>query len=241
MAKRGGLKAKVTSLKTLVTPDGIAAYPKLRKPEDPFDRGIKKFEITVGFNREDPKFKAFVKVLAELNRKYLIDMGENPPKKLTTPKCIKVADKKLVEKIGWAIGTPYMKFEAIADAEETPIPVFGSDGKPTRTSVFGTDLVSVETRIVGWQTGNGLGIKGYLAAVQLLESRWRSDAGSGFGVREEYIQSDDDSDDAEVEEPDESGLVEEDAPFEDDASGTEEDPSTVEAEAEEDDPSQGLA
>lgn len=209
-------KAKLTSLKTLVTPDGIAAFPKLVKPDDTF--GDPKFQITVVFDKKSPEFKQFVKVLMELNFKYLVDQGKMKAaaKKKPIPKCIKVLDEKLAKKLGMDVGAPYIRFETKFNEGDGPIPVFAADGSKTHTRVYGTDLVAIETNVVGWLTGSGIGIKCYLGAVQLLESRWsggRANAGSNFGTREEYIKDDEDET---IDAPDESGLAEEDIELDDD-------------------------
>ncbi len=219
------IKAELKTLKTLATPDGIAAYPKLVKPVDPFDSGRPKFEITVFFDK-NPTFTKFAKLLAELQHEYRVSINKAKAgaKKMAAASCIKLSEQKHADKLGIKVGTPYIQFSTRGTddggADLEPIPVFGPDGRPTGTRVYGTDIVSIETRVVGWKTGQGNGVKCYLVGVQLLQSNWSSTAGSSFGVRDEYI-TDQDSDDADADAPDETGLEDEDVNLDDeyDASG----------------------
>lgn len=210
-------RAKLTNLKTLVSPDGIAAYPRLTKPHDPFGKGDR-FEITVFFDKTDTNYTNFAKVLAELQHKFRSDIGKvlGRSKKRAPATCIKVADEKMVKKLGVELGQPYIQFVTKPQQDDNgnviPIPVIGPDGRRIRKPVYGTDLVAVEGNVVGWETSQGTGLKIYLGAVQILQSNWRKEAGAGFGVRDEYVKDDEDEN---IDAPDEAGLEEEDIDLED--------------------------
>jgi hypothetical protein len=210
MATKTDKAQKVKTLQSLVTPDGIAAYAWLNKPDDRFKP---KFTIDVHFDKTDPKVKKFFKLLVELNAKWLRDNGKKF-KKAPMPKCIKVVDEERSAKLGIPVGTPYIQFSTSAENNEDPIAVFDANGARTNQRVYGGDVVAIDTSIGGWITPQGVGIKGYLNSVQLLKSNWtggRDSSGSKFGVRDDYISED--GDDAEIDEPDASGLEEEDLDF----------------------------
>lgn len=201
MPQQANLKTEFTKIKTMHTPDGEAAFAYLRKPDDAF--GKEKFRITVFFDKDSDDFKAWVKVLRAMNKKFLVSVGKlKSSVKAPLPKCIKVANDKLAETCGVDVGTPYIQFETKPRKDDNdnwiPVPVYGADGSLTRKLVYGTDIVSVEANVTGWINAQGAGLKCYLAAVQLLESRYEGgagNAGSTFGKRDEYI-TDDEGDDA---------------------------------------------
>ncbi len=202
-------KNKVESLKTLITPDGIAAFPSLREPDTKYKPG---FRIRVYFDKADPQVKKFFRLLTELNFKYLKDLGKLSArsKKKPQPKCIKIADEKAAKLVGVKIGTPYIEFSTNYKEGDDPIVVFDAAGNKTNKRVFGTDLVAIDTTVGGWQTPTGEGVKCYLNGVQLLQSNWsggRANAGKNFVARDEYVIDDDDET---IDEPDEAGLEEED-------------------------------
>ncbi len=210
-------KGKVVTLKAnLLTPDGIAAFPALRTPDTKFKPV---YRIRVFFDKEDENFKKFVKVLKELNFKWLKDNGKVTAKmkKKPVPKCIRLADEKKAKSVGVEIGTPFIDFETKYTEGDDPINVFDASGARTNRPVHGTDLVAIETTVGGWESPLlGIGIKCYLNAVQLLEPRWsgaRANAGQTFGARDEYIVDDEDET---IDDPDETGLEEEDVLIDDD-------------------------
>lgn len=216
------VKSKIKKLKTLVTPDGVAAFAFLREPDTRFDE---KFRINVFFDVKDKAVKTFFKVLKALENSYRQEQGKKPKPAKALAGCIKRADESLAELIGVKVGAPYIKFETNPRKDDSgnwiPIPVIGADGKRTNRFVYGTDLVAIETNVAGWATPQGLGIKCYLSAVQLLESRYEGgNAGSQFGVREDFMSDEDD---------DESG-----PDIEDDASLEDEDDSDIDLEDDED-------
>jgi len=189
------IKSKSKKLTTLVTPDGIAAFAYLREPDDRF--GDPKFRINVFFDVKDDAVKKFFKVLKKLEDKWRVDNKRKPKPAKALAEVIKRADEKLAKLVGVKTGVPYIKFETNPrtddDGRFIRIPIIGANGQATSTPVYGTDLVAIETNISGWTTPQGLGIKCYLAAVQLLESRYEgANAGGKFGVREDFLKDEDD-------------------------------------------------
>lgn len=228
------IKSKTKPLTTLVTPDGIAAFAFLREPDDRFDL---KHRINVFFDVKEDEVKKFFKVLKALENSWFKEQGKKPKAAKALAGCIKRADEKLAELVGVKVGAPYIKFETNPKKDNNGnwihVPVIGANGKPTNTQVFGTDLVAVEINVAGWATPQGLGIKCYLAAVQLLESRYEgANAGGKFGVREDFLNDEDDDEGGPEIEEDESLEEEEiDLELEEEEEGTE---------PGEDDPAAGL-
>ena len=101
-------KAKSKALKTILTPDGIAAFAHLREPDETFET---KHSINVFFDPSKPKDKAFLKLLKKLENAWLVENNKKarPPK--AYPGCVKKADEKLAELTGVKLGTPFIKFE----------------------------------------------------------------------------------------------------------------------------------
>ena len=233
------IKAKSKVLKTIVTPDGVAAFAYLREPDEKFQPTHR---IQVFFDAKEDKVKKFFKLLKTLENKWRVEQGRKPKPAKALAGCIKRADAELAELVGVKVGAPYIKFDTKPRKDDSGewihVPVFGANGKPTRTFVYGTDLVTIETNIAGWITPQGLGIKCYLGAVQLLESRYEGgaqNAGKSFGVREDFLVDEDDDPDAPEIEDDETLEDEDEIDLDlDDDDESEED------ESEEDDPAAGL-
>lgn len=239
------IKSKSKKLTTLVTPDGVAAFAYLREPDERF--GDPKFRINVFFDIKDAKVKKFYKLLKKLENAWRVENKRKPKPAKALAAVIKRADEKLAKLVGVEVGATYIKFDTNPrindDGGFIRVPVIGANGKATSTPVYGTDLVAIETNISGWTTPQGLGIKCYLSAVQLLESRYEgANAGGKFGVREDFLNDDDD---------DESGPDIEEDDLLDDESGADldldevgkEDPDANEAGeglCESDDPAAGL-
>ena len=189
------IKSKSKKLTTLVTPDGVAAFAYLRDPDERF--GDPKFRINVFFDVKDAKVKKFYKLLKKLENAWRVENKRKPKPARALAAVIKRADEKLAKLVGVEVGATYVKFETNPKLDDEGrfirVPVIGANGKPTSQQVYGTDLVAIETNISGWTTPQGLGIKCYLAAVQLLESRYEGgNAGGKFGVREDFLSDDDD-------------------------------------------------
>lgn len=189
------IKTKSKKMTTLVTPDGVAAFAYLREPDERF--GDPKFRINVFFDIKDAKVKKFYKLLKKLENAWRVENKRKPKPAKALAAVIKRADEKLAKLVGVEVGATYIKFETNPRVDDEGrfirVPIIGANGKPTITTVYGTDLVVIETNISGWITPQGLGIKCYLAAVQLLESRYEgANAGGKFGVREDFLSDDDD-------------------------------------------------
>lgn len=189
------IKSKSKKMTTLVTPDGVAAFAYLTEPDERF--GDPKFRINVFFDVKDAKVKKFYKLLKKLEDAWRVENKRKPKPAKALAAVIKRADEKLAKLVGVEVGATYIKFDTNPRQNEDGgwirIPVIGANGKPTSQRVYGTDLVAIETNISGWTTPQGLGIKCYLSAVQLLESRYEgASAGGKFGVREDFLSDDDD-------------------------------------------------
>lgn len=217
--RKKGPKAEITSIKTMRSPKGIAAYAYLTKPDQDFD----KYKITVLFDKKDPEYVAFVKELKALAKEAGV---KNLP--------IKLVDEKFSEKVGQPVGTPYVKFELDAEREgkpNGPIPTFNAAGKKDDTlQVYGGDIVRAEGRLVSWTLSGDSGLKFYLKAVQMLKSNWKGGAGSTFTEEAEYLA------DA-IEDDGEELIEEEDSLLEEEMEEEAEDEEDTE---DEDDPTEGL-
>lgn len=207
-------KNKSKKFKTLITPDGVAAFAKLTEGDETFS-GPAKQSIDVHYDIKDAKVKKFFKLLKAFENKWLKENNRKPKGAKALAGCIKIVDEKLSDTIKIPVGSPYIKFSTNAkrDSEGNwiPVPVVGANGKRTNVPVYGTDLVAIETTISGWTTPQGIGIKCYLSAVQILESRYEggaANAGKAFGVRDDFLVDDDSEEDTEIE--DDDSLVEED-------------------------------
>jgi hypothetical protein len=248
--KTQNLKTDFTALKTVMTPDAVAAWAYLDEPDTAF--GKTKHRITGFFDPTDAKVKKFFKLLTELNKKFHADQGKKAAGK-GVPKIIKKADEALVEKLAderITVGMPYIQFETNPEQDDNgnwiPVPVFNARGQriAKKNAIWGGDVVSIETNITGWINASGQGVKCYLSAAQLLEkgerTSARANAGSTFGTRDDYITEDED--DVEVDEPDEEGLEEEDLELSDDEYEDEYEDDEYEDEEgdEEDDPTGGM-
>lgn len=235
------IKSKTKKMTTLVTPDGVAAFAYLREPDERF--GDPKFRINVFFDVKDAKVKKFYKLLKKLEDAWRVENKRKPKPAKALAAVIKRADEKLAKLVGVEVGATYIKFDTNPRKDDDGgwlrIPIIGANGKSTSTPVYGTDLVAIETNISGWTTPQGLGIKCYLAAVQLLESRYEgANAGGKFGVREDFLSDDDDEENAPDIEDDESLSDESGVDLDlDDDEGSEEAGDDL---GEDDDPAAGL-
>lgn len=233
------IKSKIKKMTTLVTPDGVAAFAYLREPDERF--GDPKFRINVFYDVKDDKVKKFFKLLKKLENAWRVKNKRKPKPAKALAAVIKRADEKLAKLVGVEVGATYIKFDTNPRQNDEGgwirVPIIGANGKPTSQQVYGTDLVAIETNISGWTTPQGLGIKCYLAAVQLLESRYEgANAGGKFGVREDFLSDDEDE---------ENGPDIEDDDLLDDESGADLNLDDEEEEAgddlgEDDDPAAGL-
>lgn len=236
MAKSSGGAAVISKIKgagRIRTPKGIAAFAYLKRPDTSFNKN--RFRITVLFDRNDPEFKTFVKKMQGFNKLHGTETGRKP-----NPLPIKLADKKRAEQLKCEPKTPYMEFESRADGNNAPafIPVFNAAGQQDDAlSVWGGDVVRVETSIRGWELPTGVGIKGYLNAVQLLKSNHVSQTGATFESEDEFLQDElGESPDADE---DADGFEDEgDSLFGDEAEETEEE--SEESEESEEDPTDAL-
>lgn len=225
-------KGKTKKFKTLITPDGVAAFAKLIEGDETFG-GKPKHTIDVHYDPKNVSVKKFFKLLKAFENKWLKEQGRKPKSAKALAGCIKLVDEKLSKTINIPVGSPYIKFSTNAkkDSEGNwiPVPVVGANGKRTNVSVYGTDLVAVETTISGWTTPQGMGIKCYLSAVQLLESRYEggaANAGKAFGVRDDFLNDSDEEENTEIE--DDDSLEEEETDLDlddDDESNDDDDPS----------------
>ena len=237
-------KTTLTTIKTVQAPDGIAAFAHLTEPDEGYGNNGPKHCITVFWDKTSDDFKAFVTLLKAANKKYLVSIGRmKQNQKAPLPKCLKVCNEKTAKTTGQDVGTPYIEFATKPhqddDGNWIPVKVYNAEGDLTRKRVYGTDVVSIECTITGWVMPESAGIKCYLGAVQLLESRYqtgRSNAGSTFGARQEYIVDGDDEDDATGDEPTDAGLEDEDL----DVGEEEEADDDLDLGGDEDDPSGGL-
>lgn len=211
MAKRSNTKAEITKIKKVRTPRCVAAFAYLTKPDDSF--GKERHRITCVFQdaKNDPEAKKFIADLVEMNNTFRKEHGKKPEK---CPSCLKKADEKQAKLFGCDVGTLYMEFESNVTAEhDGPIPRFNAAGEEdTGLTVYGGDIVRVEAQMCGWELPSGLGIKGYLRAVQLLKSNFSGGSGSTFEVEEDYLTDDEDGDGPEAE--GDFDNLEEEAPFE---------------------------
>lgn len=235
------IKSKSKKMTTIVTPDGIAAFAFLREPDDRF--GDPKFRINVFFDIKDDKVKKFYKLLKKLENAWRVENKRKPKPAKALAAVIKRADEKLAKLVGVEVGATYIKFDTNPRTNDEGgwirVPIIGANGQPTSTQVYGTDLVAIETNISGWTTPQGLGIKCYLSAVQLLESRYEgANAGGKFGVREDFLSDDDDEAGPDIDE-DES-LSDESEVDLDLGDGDEEEEEAGEGLGEDDDPAAGL-
>ncbi len=212
--------AKTASIKDgrVRTPRGIAAFAYLTKPDTSYDKC--RHRITLFFEKKDPEFKAFVKTLKALAKSVGMPASKLP---------LKLANEKLSETCNVPVGTPHIEFASNTQEGGDPLPIFNARGQVDGTlDVWGGDLVRVETSFSTWELSGKTGIKGYLNAVQLLQSNGggRADAGSSFETEEEYLTEDE----VEAPEADDDGLEDEgdgdDSPFGD--------------ESDDDDPTAGL-
>ena len=183
----------------ICTPDGTAAFAHLVEPDTAFNKT--KHRITVLFNPKAKEVKTFFALLKKLNKGWLVSQGQKVAGAGPIPDCIKKADEKFAETCGVEVGTPFIQFSSTprenSDGEVIPVTVINAAGKKVAKTVFGTDLVCVETTVAGYKTTLGIGITCYLNAVQLLESRYKGNSGgSTFGVRDEFLSDDDEDDES---------------------------------------------
>lgn len=178
--------AQITKIGRLRTPKGIAAFAYLNKPDTSF--GKSRYRINVFFSAKDPEFKTFVATLKKMKEEFSTTIGRK-----SNPIPVKKANEKLAETVGVKVGTPYCEFDTKHKEGDAPLPVFDARGKEDKTlDVWGGDIVRVEITMAGWELPTGIGIKGYLNAVQLLKAGDRTGArGASFEVEEEYLVDDD--------------------------------------------------
>ena len=181
--------AEITRLKTVRTPKGIAAFAYLTKPDTSFNKT--RYRISVFFDKEDPEFVAFVKLLREEAKK----AGLNPKKALP----FKLANQKVAEAVkdeAVVVGTPYLELASNGE-DKPPIPVYNAAAQQEDgIFVYGGDIVRAEGTLCKWSMTAGEGLKVYLRAVQLLKSNWNGGAGSSFETEDDYL-SDDEAPEAE--------------------------------------------
>ena len=231
----------MTKLKDSVlrTPRGTARYCYVNKPDDS-TYGKDRFRVTVVFDKNDPEFKQFVLKLKALASQHCDEIGK-PVKSTKIP--LKLVDEKMSKGkdgkggTGDPIGAPCMEFEAnsVINNEPVKIRTFDAKGQEDALQVYSGDIVRVEARFTGWMLKGDHGLKGYLNAVQQLQSNWEGrSAGSMFEAEEEYITDDDDSPADELPESEGSTFTE------DEESGTNEESGTDDGSEDTDDLLDGL-
>lgn len=194
MAKRNTGGASITKLQGGIvrTPKGIARYAYVNRPDDS-TYGKNKFRITVVFDKADPEFVTFAKKVQALAKLHASEIGQSGTGNVP----LKLVNEKMAERTGDAIGTPYMEFESnssfVRGGEEVSvsIPTFNARGQEEDLQIYGGDVVRVEVRFAGWFLNGDHGVKGYLNAVQQLQSNWQGGgAGTSFSAEDEYLTGD---------------------------------------------------
>jgi hypothetical protein len=189
MAKRSK-GASITKLTGGVqrTPKGIARFAYVNRPDDS-TYGKDRFRVTVVFDKNDPEFKAFAQKVTALAKQHAAEIGQSGTGNVP----LKLVNEKMADRTGDAVGTPYMEFESnssfVRNGEEVSvtIPIFNAKGQEEDVQVYGGDIVRVEARFAGWELNGDHGVKGYLNAVQQLQSNWQGGTGTTFQAEDEYL------------------------------------------------------
>jgi hypothetical protein len=178
-------KAKSTKIGKIRTPQGIAAFAYLKKPDSSF--GKMRYRINVFFDADAPEFDEFTGKLKKAAAAFSKKIGRK-----LNPLPIKLTNEKLSKSTGQPVGTPFMEFETKFDENQPrPVPVFdASNTLREDVFVYGGDIVKVEGNVTGWELPTGAGLKIYLNAVQLLKSNWKGGAGASFEKEEEFLGED---------------------------------------------------
>lgn len=190
--RKNMVKAEITKLGRAITPKGFAAWAYLTEPAAGLDRDRQK--ITVFMKKDDPEFQTFLKTVLAARDKFAQEAGvkaENIglPIKTATEKELEKTSKRISD---LALGDPFMEFNTSPrekDGQVIPIPVVGTDAKPTNKDVWMGDTVRVQTSLVGWKNAGKFGVKGYLQGVQLLVSTSTGGSGTDMFAAAERLET----------------------------------------------------
>ena len=187
------------------SPKGEARWAYLRKPDTKFNKECHK--ITVFFDPKDPELAAIKKVSLEFQAEYFKEKGKKAPAGL---KFLKIDEKT---------GRPFIQFKTGVrrDDEENviPVPVVDAKKAATKTAVWSGDIVRVAFSLAGWETAQGIGVKPFLNAVQLLESKGGPSSGADVFEEEDGFSEGDKAEAKEQSKDAAEDLTEEDLDQED--------------------------
>ncbi len=196
----------------LLTPIGVAKYPRLNKPETEVNGKPcePRYKITLVLDEKD---KGVAEFIADLNKRQAAAIAAakktlKPGKKLTENDTVKphLDDEDNVVDGKWEITA---KTSAVAkDGTPKSVVMFDAKGKPVKgAKVGGGSRVKLSVTPSEYNSTMGAGVALYLNAVQIIELVEFTGGGSakshGFGEEEGY--SADDSGEEEHGEPDFGG------------------------------------
>lgn len=231
----GNQQAVLTKIGKIRTPQGIAAFAYLKKPDTSF--GKSRYRINVFFDNDDTEFVQFKAKLEKVRKAFGKKLARKP-----NPIPVKLTNEKLSKKTGQPVGTPYMEFATNFDENQPrPVPVFDASAEVRDDLfVYGGDIVRIEGNVSGWELPSGIGIKIYLNAVQLLKCNWKGGAGAAFEAEDEFLGEDADpeADGDDLEE--ESFEDEDEESFEDEVESDDSDEDEDEDDVEDLDPTKGI-
>lgn len=152
----------------ITSPLGTARYSYLREPDTKFEPC---YRITLELD-DNQETEDFLANLLEIQNTFMQGKGEGESTKL---KCLKIdADK----------GTKSIQFKSsatLASGEaRPPIKIFDASNQQIVEEPWGGDRIRVSFKPGGWESGFGIGVKLYMAAVQVIEKEGGGGGSSPF-------------------------------------------------------------
>lgn len=184
----------------IITPAGIAKYPRLNKPETQVNgKDVEpRFKITVVIDEATPGAPEFLARIQKLHDAAIAAANKalKPGKKLTINNTIRphVNDEGEVVEGKFEVSAKTRAFRE--DGTPKSVPMFDAKGKPIKANVGGGSKVKVSVTPDAYNSTMGAGVTLYLNGVQVLDLKeftgGASAKGCGFGEEEGYSADEDD-------------------------------------------------
>ena len=171
----------MTKAETVVSPQGVAAYSWLLKPDTAFQQN--KYKVTLLLDKSDKENQKFAKKINAVHKEFQVNGSD-------TPSPIRDGDKGDKEDFkGNYVFTAKTKFQPkMVDTNRAEL--------SEQTAPMSGDLIRVAMRLAPYESGNNSGVSLQLRAVQLIEKRNSGDLAlfddiTGFVAADVDLEADD--------------------------------------------------